>query len=101
MSQTPSSKEGSSTEEVSSNKEVSSLKEESRPGATGTLVWDLPLRLFHWAFALSLVGSWATAEAGFDWTETHFLFGYTALGLSALDCSGVYLVPLTHVSIIF
>ena len=75
MSQTPSSKEGSSTEEVSS------LKEESQQGATGTLVWDLPLRLFHWTFALSLVGSWATAEAGFDWTETHFLFGYTALGL--------------------
>ncbi|MDC1322480.1 cytochrome b/b6 domain-containing protein [Pseudomonadales bacterium] len=75
MSQTPSSKEVSSTEEASS------LKEESRPGATGMLVWDLPLRLFHWALALSLVGSWATAEAGFDWTETHFLFGYTALGL--------------------
>lgn len=75
MSQTPSSKEVSSTEEVSST------KEESQPEATGTLVWDLPLRLFHWALALSLVGSWITAEAGFDWTETHFLFGYTALGL--------------------
>jgi len=67
--------------EVSSTEEVSSTKEESQPEATGTLVWDLPLRLFHWALALSLVGSWITAEAGFDWTETHFLFGYTALGL--------------------
>jgi|TARA_B110000879_G_scaffold196894_1_gene266987 cytochrome b len=67
--------------EVSSNKEVSSTEGESQPEATGTLVWDLPLRLFHWALALSLVGSWITAEAGFDWTETHFLFGYTALGL--------------------
>ncbi len=61
--------------------QVSSLEERSQPDSTGSLVWDLPLRLFHWALALSLVGSWATAEAGFDWTETHFLFGYTALGL--------------------
>jgi cytochrome b len=65
----------------STEKEVSSIEEASQPATTGTLVWDFPLRLFHWALALSLVGSWATAEAGFDWTETHFLFGYTALGL--------------------
>ena len=71
----------SSKEEVSSIEQDSSLKEESQLGVTETLVWDLPLRLFHWALALSLVGSWVTAEAGFDWTETHFLFGYTALGL--------------------
>ncbi len=44
-----------------------------------SLVWDLPTRIFHWGLALSLCGSWATAEAGFDWTETHFLFGYTAI----------------------
>lgn len=30
---------------------------------------------------LCLIGSWITAEAGFDWTETHFLLGYTSLGL--------------------
>lgn len=47
----------------------------------GSLVWDLPLRIFHWALAASLMGSWITAEAGFEWTQTHFLFGYTALGL--------------------
>lgn len=47
----------------------------------GSLVWDLPLRIFHWALAVSLMGSWITAEAGFEWTQTHFLFGYTALGL--------------------
>ena len=70
-----------SSEDTSSAAEVSSIKEKSQPAASGTLVWDLPLRLFHWGLALSLVGSWATAEAGFDWTETHFLFGYTALGL--------------------
>ena len=46
-----------------------------------SLVWDLPSRLFHWALALCLVGSWITAEAGFEWTEWHFRFGYAAIAL--------------------
>ena len=45
------------------------------------LIWDLPLRLWHWALVVCLVGSWVTAEAGFDWTTTHFYFGYSALAL--------------------
>lgn len=49
--------------------------------ATHRLIWDFPTRLVHWAIALSFVGSWVTAEAGFDWTETHFRFGYCTLGL--------------------
>lgn len=46
-----------------------------------SLVWDLPLRLFHWLLALSVTASWITAEAGYDWTEIHFLLGYCALTL--------------------
>lgn len=45
------------------------------------LVWDLPLRLFHWLFAASLLASWATAEAGFDWMQWHFYLGYWMMGL--------------------
>ncbi|MEK9911934.1 MAG: cytochrome b/b6 domain-containing protein, partial [Candidatus Puniceispirillum sp.] len=45
------------------------------------LIWDLPLRLWHWALVICLAGSWITAEAGFDWTTTHFYFGYSALAL--------------------
>jgi cytochrome b len=45
------------------------------------LIWDLPLRLWHWALVVCLTGSWITAEAGFDWTTTHFYFGYSALAL--------------------
>lgn len=45
------------------------------------LIWDLPLRLWHWALVICLAGSWITAEAGFEWTQTHFYFGYTALAL--------------------
>ncbi len=47
-----------------------------------TVVWDLPLRLWHWLFAASLTGSLATGLAGdialMDW---HMRLGYCALGL--------------------
>lgn len=45
------------------------------------LVWDLPLRLFHWLFALSLIASYVTAKLGFDWMQIHFYLGYFAIGL--------------------
>lgn len=45
------------------------------------LVWDLPLRVFHWLFALSIAASWATAEAGFEWMQAHFYLGYWTIGL--------------------
>ncbi len=46
-------------------------------------VWDLPTRIFHWALALSLLGSWFSAEGPFDLMEWHFYFGYVAIGLVA------------------
>ncbi|HKJ75486.1 MAG TPA: cytochrome b/b6 domain-containing protein [Alphaproteobacteria bacterium] len=45
------------------------------------LVWDLPLRLFHWLLVLSLIASWVTAELGIDWREIHMWLGYWMLGL--------------------
>jgi cytochrome b len=45
------------------------------------LVWDLPLRLFHWLFATCIVASYVTAKLGFDWMQWHFYLGYTAIGL--------------------
>lgn len=45
------------------------------------LVWDLPLRLFHWLLVLSLGGLWATGEAGFDYMEWHIYLGYFTAGL--------------------
>lgn len=44
-------------------------------------VWDLPTRLFHWLLVLSLAGSWWTSEAGIEWIDWHFRFGYLAAGL--------------------
>lgn len=45
------------------------------------LVWDIPLRAFHWLLAVSVGASWATAEAGVDWMEVHFWLGYWTMGL--------------------
>ncbi len=45
------------------------------------LVWDLPLRAFHWLFAASILASWATAEAGFGWMQWHIRLGYWMIGL--------------------
>jgi cytochrome b len=45
------------------------------------LVWDLPLRVFHWLLVLSLCASFASAKAGFDWVEIHMKLGYWMMGL--------------------
>jgi cytochrome b len=45
------------------------------------LIWDLPLRLFHWLFALSIIASYVTAKLGFDWMQWHFYLGYWTIGL--------------------
>jgi cytochrome b len=45
------------------------------------LVWDLPLRLFHWLFATSIGASYVTAKLGFDWMQWHFYLGYWTIGL--------------------
>ena len=42
-------------------------------------VWDFPLRLFHWALFLSVVGAIISAKAGVLWV--HERFGLTVLGL--------------------
>jgi len=45
------------------------------------LVWDLPLRLFHWLFAVSIFASWATAQPGSQWMKIHMRLGYWMIGL--------------------
>jgi cytochrome b len=44
-------------------------------------VWDLPVRLFHWALVILMVVSYLTARAGGDWMKLHFWSGYTILTL--------------------
>lgn len=38
------------------------------------LVWDLPVRLFHWLLVLLFGAAWLSAEMG--WMEWHFRAGY-------------------------
>ena len=48
----------------------------------GRLVWDWPLRLWHWLFAIAVAGAWITGEwGGYDWRQWHLWFGQAAVGL--------------------
>jgi cytochrome b len=52
------------------------------PPEGGTrLVWDLPLRLTHWALVAGVAGSWATHYAGVEWSAWHARCGYAVLVL--------------------
>ena len=44
-------------------------------------IWDLPTRLFHWALALTIVGSVVSAKIGGNAMVWHFRFGFLVLGL--------------------
>jgi len=46
----------------------------------GRRVTDAPTRMFHWLFALSFVGAYATAD-GESWRALHVTLGYTMVGL--------------------
>ena len=43
-------------------------------------VWDLPLRVFHWALAVSFIGAYALADSE-RLRNVHVMLGYTVLGL--------------------
>lgn len=44
-------------------------------------VWDLPIRLFHWALVILMVVSYFTAGASGEWMKLHFWSGYAILTL--------------------
>ena len=46
------------------------------------LVWDLPVRVFHWLMVASFAGAWLTAESE-RWRQVHVTLGYTMAGLVA------------------
>lgn len=39
-------------------------------------VWDLPVRVFHWALVICFAGAWLTAESEY-WKLWHISFGYS------------------------
>lgn len=44
------------------------------------LVWDAPVRVFHWLTVASFAGAWLTAESE-RWRLAHLSLGYTLAGL--------------------
>lgn len=42
-------------------------------------IWDIPIRLFHWAIVVILATSWVSEEL--RWMELHFLAGYSLFAL--------------------
>lgn len=50
--------------------------------ARRTLVWDAPVRVFHWLMVLTFAGAYLTAESE-RWRLVHVTLGYTMAGLVA------------------
>ena len=45
------------------------------------LVWDFPVRVFHWLLVISFAGAWITSESEAQ-QMIHYAFGYTACALA-------------------
>jgi hypothetical protein len=51
-------------------------------GATGRvrqaiMVWDMPVRVFHWLLVICFTGAWISSE-GERWALIHYAFGYSS-----------------------
>lgn len=60
------------------------MHDQTKPGgarSTRVQVWDLPVRLFHWALVLLLVSQIVTVSIGGNAMEYHMLGGYAILAL--------------------
>ena len=64
------------------NTTFASPAEKSATGsdASRVLVWDAPVRLFHWLMVFSFAGAYLTAESE-HWRLVHVTLGYTMAGL--------------------
>jgi cytochrome b len=51
--------------------------------AQAGLVWDWPVRAFHWLLVLCVAGAWVTHYAGIEWFDWHRRLGYVSLVLVA------------------
>lgn len=56
----------------------------NQPASPGTeiLVWDVPVRVFHWLLAFCFAGAYLTSESE-QWQLVHVTLGYTMAGLIA------------------
>lgn len=64
------------------------------PDTPARLVWDLPLRIFHWLLAACVTGSWLTHELGTAWFTWHARIGYTTLVLVCFRIAWGFVGPM-------
>lgn len=60
--------------------DLSASPAEAPQGERPTLVWDAPVRVFHWLMVLCFAGAYLTAESE-RWRLVHVTLGYTMAGL--------------------
>ncbi|MGK6311207.1 cytochrome b/b6 domain-containing protein [Variovorax sp. DT-64] len=65
---------------MNTNAESRSLPPPEPPGFQRVLVWDAPLRMFHWLMAACFAGTCLTAGQE-GWRNVHQTLGYTMAGL--------------------
>lgn len=58
------------------------MNDSSASPAEKVLVWDMPVRLFHWLMVLCFAGAYLTSESE-RWRLVHVTLGYTMAGLLA------------------
>ena len=51
----------------------------NQPATCKILIWDVPVRVFHWLMVLSFAGAYITAESE-RWRLLHVTLGYTMAG---------------------
>ena len=57
------------------------MTEGNESSAAERRVWDLPVRVFHWALLVAVIGSYVTHAAGVQWFRYHVWCGYVVLVL--------------------
>jgi cytochrome b len=65
---------------------------EEQRDSTSKLIWDLPVRIFHWLLPMLILLSWYTVEVSGD-MEIHMLSGYTILTLVLFRIAWGFLGP--------
>jgi cytochrome b len=56
------------------------MSAEAQSNLEKQLIWDWPVRFFHWLLVLGFAGAWLSADSE-RWRLVHITFGYTMFGL--------------------
>lgn len=86
---------------ISPGKQSQNKQSEAVQIARSQMVWDLPVRIFHWSLAGLFLVAWLSSE-GDRWLDIHVFSGYAIAGLilfrMAWGFSGTYYARFRHFS---